>query len=232
MGVAIVEEKIDARMLEWLPSLHISDLKLLARNWLGFKGYNINKTSWLQIKPSIYSQNWFFYHGRSDGNGHWYYEWTSCPFLYDESVAVWFAGKELKAYSTSPLRFFQPRNMDTPRQLLYIICLDEREFYGPIKIGTSSNLDERCRQLQCGNPELLRIVRTYPVKGNVEACLHAAFAPYRLYGEWFSYEALEIMDTVMAHLNLQGMAPPIVRRIIQEVEKREQTTTENILNFK
>lgn len=59
---------------------------------------------------------------------------------------------------------------------------------GRTKIGVTSNIEQRIRSLQTGNPETIVLEyieeRTNPTKA--ERYLHRCFAKKRLVGEWFS----------------------------------------------
>lgn len=58
---------------------------------------------------------------------------------------------------------------------------------GRIKIGVTSNIDQRLKSLQTGNPEQIVVEyieeRKNPTKA--ERYLHKCFAKRRLVGEWF-----------------------------------------------
>ncbi len=58
---------------------------------------------------------------------------------------------------------------------------------GPVKIGHARNPAKRMAGFQCGNHEVLRLVRTWPGGQREEATLHRAFSDYRLQGEWFRF---------------------------------------------
>ena len=62
---------------------------------------------------------------------------------------------------------------------------------GPIKIGKSSNVQDRLVALQGGRPRTVGVVGT--IDGDVEAELHKRFAAYRMCGEWFRVSK-EIQD--------------------------------------
>jgi len=58
---------------------------------------------------------------------------------------------------------------------------------GPVKLGHARNPAKRMAGFQCGNHEVLRLVRTWPGGQPEEAALHRAFSDYRLQGEWFRF---------------------------------------------
>jgi hypothetical protein len=66
---------------------------------------------------------------------------------------------------------------------LYII---QPENGGAMKIGWTSNLEQRYRQLQCGHPEKLKICFAIQVPTRqYESAVHGFLSEYRLRGEWF-----------------------------------------------
>lgn len=69
--------------------------------------------------------------------------------------------------------------------MIYVIQADNG---GPVKIGYTSGDDaeRRCRDLQVGNPERLRIVATFPGTVRDERAIHERFSDARLVGEWFA----------------------------------------------
>lgn len=65
---------------------------------------------------------------------------------------------------------------------------------GPIKIGsTTKHPRDRLAQLQCGNAEILRVVKLTPGAA-WESFFHQEFAKYRVRGEWYSAEILDLMS--------------------------------------
>lgn len=57
---------------------------------------------------------------------------------------------------------------------------------GPIKIGTSRDVEDRVRTLQCASPVRLRVVGVVAGGAHLEATLHQRLAKHRLHGEWFA----------------------------------------------
>tara|TARA_Y100000034_G_scaffold136776_1_gene215663 strand:- start:3316 stop:4029 length:714 start_codon:yes stop_codon:yes gene_type:complete len=57
---------------------------------------------------------------------------------------------------------------------------------GPIKVGHSSNVPERLKQLQQSSPQNLAVIKTVEGGFAEERALHEKFNKYRLHGEWFS----------------------------------------------
>jgi len=64
---------------------------------------------------------------------------------------------------------------------------------GDVKVGRSSDVDRRIRELQTGCPHRLRLILHLPGEGGVERSIHESFHRYRTRygkGEWFSEECL------------------------------------------
>jgi len=83
------------------------------------------------------------------------------------------------------------------RKRVYFIQSGGRE--GPIKIGHARTPEARLRELQCGNPDELCLLVSFPERGWwSEAEIHQRFATDRLRGEWFSPEGvLRFIDDVL-----------------------------------
>jgi len=58
---------------------------------------------------------------------------------------------------------------------------------GPVKIGRASNVDKRLSQVQCGCPQTIDQVISFPHRGHEEREWHAHFASQRIRGEWFEW---------------------------------------------
>jgi len=65
--------------------------------------------------------------------------------------------------------------------VVYFIGGDE----GPVKIGMTTNLALRLQHMQTGSPIELKVLATVAGGAEVERGYHAAFANYRIRGEWF-----------------------------------------------
>lgn len=65
---------------------------------------------------------------------------------------------------------------------------------GYYKIGSSRSVQNRVRQLQCGNPEPLMLLHQFPSADaqQDEFSLHAKFAERRVRNEWFALTAADI----------------------------------------
>jgi hypothetical protein len=60
---------------------------------------------------------------------------------------------------------------------------------GRTKIGLTQHLEKRLATLQSSSAVEQQMVGHFPGSWNDEAKLHAAYAPHRLHGEWFAFEA-------------------------------------------
>lgn len=59
---------------------------------------------------------------------------------------------------------------------------------GPIKVGTTNDLQRRLAQLQTASPSDLVLIAVAPGGAELEASIHARCAEFRLRGEWFRAE--------------------------------------------
>ncbi len=76
---------------------------------------------------------------------------------------------------------------------------------GLVKIGFTTNLQERLRHMAIGNPTELRLLKTVGGGRREEAHLHRRFAIHRKGGEWFA------LDPLRAHIEaLESLDVPIV----------------------
>lgn len=79
---------------------------------------------------------------------------------------------------------------------------------GPIKIGYTTDLEQRLKTLQTGYPDRLDLLLAFPGKPKHEKAIHKQFEPYRLNGEWFR-PTPEVMAKIkeFAILNAYVSAP-------------------------
>jgi hypothetical protein len=66
-----------------------------------------------------------------------------------------------------------------------------------IKIGYARVINSRMTLLQCGSPDVLRLVWHYEAPQSHEAELHRIFASARAHGEWFRPEA-DLVNFILA----------------------------------
>lgn len=62
-----------------------------------------------------------------------------------------------------------------------------RSAIGPVKFGTTTNLRLRFSALQTGSPCRLVLGGWFAGDASHESRIHAAFAAYRMHGEWFAH---------------------------------------------
>ena len=58
-------------------------------------------------------------------------------------------------------------------------------FFGPIKIGFTTNIPKRMYQLQTGCPDKIQLLGSIKTNQGTEEALHERFKATRLEGEWF-----------------------------------------------
>lgn len=68
------------------------------------------------------------------------------------------------------------------------VYLIQGERHTPVKLGYSTNVPRRVRELQCSNPAELHVLDVVPGTEATERQMHKHLAPYRLRHEWFRYE--------------------------------------------
>lgn len=78
-----------------------------------------------------------------------------------------------------------------------IYLLECQGFY---KIGIASNVVQRVKDLQCGNPFSIKVVAFSPVKkaAKIEAELHRTYSKKRTSGEWFALSKKDALNVVKA----------------------------------
>jgi hypothetical protein len=81
-----------------------------------------------------------------------------------------------------------------------IIYVVQRGQDGPIKIGMTTRLSVRLKQLQTGSSEPLIVIRKLYLS-DFEAAFHANLREFRLQGEWFSKDALIKLDSIFSIKN-------------------------------
>lgn len=70
------------------------------------------------------------------------------------------------------------------------------EITGLIKIGfTTGDPQKRLRSLQCGSPDILKLIAVKPGEHLDEVKLHQRFATWRRFGEWF-YPSAELLEYI------------------------------------
>lgn len=74
-----------------------------------------------------------------------------------------------------------------------------RSSCGWFKIGRSSNVSSRLRDIQMTCPPSVTIVHvcTWSCQGGYEGAVHKLLAKYRVRGEWFSADAAQLLDRLV-----------------------------------
>lgn len=81
----------------------------------------------------------------------------------------------------------EPAPFPRPDQDAVVYVIGERAA-GVVKIGTTSNLRVRLKQLQTSSPQELRVLWSFGGDWRLEAHLHQRFADRQLKGEWFDFK--------------------------------------------
>lgn len=105
------------------------------------------------------------------------------------TAARWPATKQLAPRQRTPNR---------PGEVVYLVGSRDCSL---VKIGWTTGLTKRLRDIQSMSPLPLTVLWTTPGSRETEARLHAAFAAYRAHGEWFDFgtaDPIELIDTEMA----------------------------------
>lgn len=74
--------------------------------------------------------------------------------------------------------------------MVYIVAV---EGGGPVKVGTTENLDARLKALRTACPFALALVDLMPGGREQERQAHDVCAAFRLRGEWFAPAALDVL---------------------------------------
>lgn len=77
--------------------------------------------------------------------------------------------------------FYKPYAKDLTGFIYFI----QGECGGPIKIGYTTDLENRIKKLQTGYPDRLQLLLAFPGNKQFEQAIHKQFEQYRLNGEWF-----------------------------------------------
>ena len=89
------------------------------------------------------------------------------------------------------------------------IYFAQSEHGGPVKIGFTTDLEQRLRNLQSASPYPLVLRATFPGTEADERKLHRRFAANRLHGEWFTPDAS--MENVVNGVGLPADHRPLKR---------------------
>lgn len=80
------------------------------------------------------------------------------------------------------LRLAEEANERDEPAMVYFIAPIEG---GPVKIGTTKNINQRLATIQSSSPLPLHLISCAPGDRDLETSLHAMFHTERLHGEWF-----------------------------------------------
>lgn len=89
--------------------------------------------------------------------------------------------------------YARPSRPTSAKYLYFIACGDA------VKVGVSSDPENRMKELRAGAPGPLRIVAKFEQRGRDEGALHKRIAHLRLYGEWFRHT--EEVDALIRELS-------------------------------
>lgn len=86
---------------------------------------------------------------------------------------------------------------------IYILRLGNLQYY---KIGVSSDIDTRVKQLQAGSPEeLIRIYsKEFATPYKLETYLHKKYKDYNTHGEWFKFKTSEVDEVINYIESIKG----------------------------
>lgn len=68
--------------------------------------------------------------------------------------------------------------------------------YAPVKIGFTTDVGQRMRQLQTASPEPLTLLDVVVGTQAIEAFFHRELAPRRIRGEWFKLRSDDVSEAV------------------------------------
>jgi hypothetical protein len=100
---------------------------------------------------------------------------------------------------------------------------------GPVKIGLTTNIENRLKELQQGNPNKLYVLHTTTGGQNLERHLHKMFSNHRIKNEWFTLadEILELIEKFKIEDEFYGKLKSIVTYAIDagyQIKKKEWET--------
>lgn len=81
-----------------------------------------------------------------------------------------------------PIQPLAPRPPSESRHIYFV----QPRGGGPIKIGITSSVERRLKELQSGHPEELRVIGSFMGTQKDEARLHRELSRHRLHSEWFA----------------------------------------------
>lgn len=122
----------------------------------------------------------------------------------------------------------RPGRPPRTERFLYVIGAGQTD--NPTKIGVASNVENRLRELQTGNPQPLKVLFSVELDPEIvrkaEAACHRLLDKCRLYGEWFDAEreiAIRAVNEVLSG-RLWERSRESVRRARPQGQPAEQMT--------
>lgn len=89
-----------------------------------------------------------------------------------------------------------PRKL-RPSEIVYVIgCSD----YPSVKIGRTTNIEQRLRALRTMSPVAIEVLWSTPGGVELEKFIHRAFARFRTHGEWFDFGYEDPLRLIKAEL--------------------------------
>lgn len=86
----------------------------------------------------------------------------------------------------------------------FIYVLQSSGSDGVVKLGWTSDLAKRIRDLRALHPHELELVAAFPGPRELERCLHERLERWRTRGEWYRREAVEELTTLLLGLLEEG----------------------------
>jgi hypothetical protein len=90
-------------------------------------------------------------------------------------------------------------------EVVYVIGNQAR---GVVKIGTTSSLAARLRQVQTGSPYELSVLWSFGGDARLESHLHDRFADRQMVGEWFDFAEVDSVNAVQTCTEEYYRVPP------------------------
>lgn len=109
--------------------------------------------------------------------------------------------------------------------MIYFIRPGARRF---VKIGFATDIQHRLRELQCANPDTLRLVGAIEGSRVTEARIHLALLAHRVSGEWFhlNRHVRAAIETLLSSADvpaaIEGLFPPVSAEIDRAAISRSQ----------
>ena len=109
-------------------------------------------------------------------------------------IKVYFVNDKIKDLIIATKLFKKPK--DVPNTLYILKHKGIENFY---KIGVTSNMDRRIKQLNIASPLGIEVIKTFNLSDhalNMEHTIHIEYDKYRLNGEWFNLTDKQVNDLI------------------------------------